>query len=65
MMVAKEESRSHALLRVEDVAGLLGVSKRTVWRLVSGRRLPQPVAIGRCKRWRQTDVERFVDELKN
>ena len=53
------------LLRVEQVAEVLGISKRTVWRLVSGGQLPQPVAIGRCKRWKQADVERFVESLKS
>ena len=48
------------LLRVEQVAAELGVSRRTVWRLVSGGRLPRPLAIGRCRRWRRADVERFV-----
>ncbi len=51
------------LLRVEQVALMLSVSKRTVWRLVSGGQLPQPVSIGRCKRWKQTDVEQFVEGL--
>lgn len=53
------------LLRAGEVAQLLGVSTRTVWRLVSAGRLPPPLAIGRSRRWEQADVERFVENLKN
>src|SRR4051812_30996805 len=52
------------LLRVEQVAKVLGIGKRTVWRLVSGGTLPPPVALGRCKRWKHSDVTRFVEGLK-
>ncbi len=52
------------LLRVEQVADVLGISKRTVWRLVSGGILPPPVTLGRCKRWKHSDVARFVEGLK-
>jgi excisionase family DNA binding protein len=52
-----------ALMRVEAVADYMGVSVRTVWRLVSSGRLARPVAIGRCKRWRRADVEKFVAAL--
>ena len=63
MVKSKNSGTDIVLLRVEQVAEALGISKRTVWRLVSGGQLPQPVAIGRCKRWKQGDVERFVAGL--
>ncbi|HEX8325141.1 MAG TPA: helix-turn-helix domain-containing protein [Tepidisphaeraceae bacterium] len=53
------------LLNVTQVARQLGVSTRTVWRLVSGRQLAQPVVISRCKRWHRNDVDAFVNSLKN
>lgn len=53
------------LWNVSKVARRLGVSTRTVWRLTSEGRLPQPVAIGRCKRWHRADVDRFVESLKS
>ena len=31
------------LIKANDVAGLLGVSTRTLWRLLSEGRLPQPI----------------------
>lgn len=51
------------LLNVTQVAKRLGISIRTVWRLTSAGQLAQPVAIGRCKRWRRRDVEAFVESL--
>jgi len=51
------------LLTVRDVAHLLNVSPRTVWRLVSTGDLPRPIRLGpRTCRWRPADVARLVDE---
>jgi len=52
------------LLGVDDVAATIGVSVRSVWRLVSGGHLPEPVRVGRAARWRRRDVERFLGSLK-
>ena len=60
-----KEGSISVLLKVSQVAERLGVSTRTVWRLTSEGRLPQPVAIGRCKRWRRGDVDGFIAALKN
>lgn len=55
------------LLRATDVARLLSVSVRTVWRLRDSGELPRPVRIPRnliC--WRKADVEKYVrDGLAN
>ena len=52
-----------ALLTVKEVARHLGVSVRTVWRLVSIGKLTQPVSIGRCRRWHQREVDAFINAL--
>jgi len=57
------KKRDPLLLRVEEVAERLGISVRTVWRLVSSKQLCKPVSIGRCKRWRAAEVEQFVETL--
>ncbi len=51
------------LLSVKQVAELLALSSRTVWRLVSAGELPEPVRIGRAARWRMEDIEEFVVDL--
>jgi excisionase family DNA binding protein len=59
------EGGTSMLLNVRQVAHRLGVSVRTVWRLTSTGQLAQPLAIGRCRRWRIADVDGFVQSLKN
>ncbi|QDV79073.1 helix-turn-helix transcriptional regulator [Botrimarina mediterranea] len=48
------------LLTAVQVAGLLQVSSRTVWRLVSERKIVGPVRIGGATRWRRDEVERWI-----
>src|SRR5947209_4076411 len=57
------EASPGELLKVSEVSRLLGVSVRTVWRLVSTGQLPKPLCIGRCRRWQRKDVEQFVTNL--
>lgn len=49
------------LISAEQLATILGMSKRTVWRLLSARQLPTPVRIGHSTRWRLDDVRRWID----
>jgi len=53
------------LIRIEEVATLLGVSERTVWRRLSEKKFVAPVSVGSCTRWRRSDVEAFINGLKN
>ncbi len=50
------------LLTVDDVADILKVSPRTIWRMRSSRQLPKPVKIGGGIRWRQPDIETWISE---
>lgn len=47
-------------LNTEAVAQLLGVSKRTVYRLLDAGQIPRPIKLGNATRWRRSDVELFV-----
>jgi len=49
------------LITVRELSGLLGMSKRTIWRLLSAGQVPQPVRIGRSTRWRLDEVRRWID----
>lgn len=59
----------HPLLTVKDVARVLGVHERTVWRLASlaemdGESFPRPIRIGgKTVRWRWQDIEAYIDTL--
>ena len=58
----------HPLLKAKDVARVLGVGERTVWRMASRAaagfgEFPGPIQIGRhVVRWRWQDIEKFLSE---
>jgi excisionase family DNA binding protein len=49
-----------AMLDVDGVADLLGVSTRHVRRLVDAGKCPQPVRLGRVVRWPRPAVEAWI-----
>jgi excisionase family DNA binding protein len=55
-------SAAPAPLRItaEEVAGMLDISARTLWRLVSARRIVAPLKIGGSTRWRRAEIEAWV-----
>ena len=53
--------RERILLSAAEVAGLLGVSLRHFYGLLSSGRVgPLPVRLGRCIRWRRGEIEQWV-----
>jgi len=50
-----------ALLNCRQVALLLGVSVRSVYRLRDGQRMPRPVRVGTLLRWREGDLRQWLD----
>jgi prophage regulatory protein len=48
------------LIPVEHVGAILNVSTRTVWRLLSTKRLPEPIRIGGSVRWRLDQVRQWI-----
>lgn len=48
------------LINADTVAGMLGISTRSVWRLLSASKLLEPVRIGGSVRWRKSEVARWV-----
>lgn len=52
------------MITASDVAALLHVSLRQVWRMRAARELPAPVRIGkRAVRWREADINRYLERL--
>jgi predicted DNA-binding transcriptional regulator AlpA len=45
----------------KQVAAMLGVSVRQVWRLHTTGRLPKAIRLGNCVRWRRAEIEAFVE----
>jgi excisionase family DNA binding protein len=58
----QNERPSAILLDVGQVADMLACSARTVYRLADAGRMPRPVKIGRLVRWRQKELEDWVEE---
>ena len=50
------------LITAEELAKLMNVSERTLWRLLSGGKLLKPVRIGRSTRWRLAEVEEWIQK---
>ena len=53
---------SPMLINAEEVARLMDVSERTLWRLLSAGKVPPPVRIGRSTRWRLADVREWIEQ---
>ena len=51
------DSGAPLLLDAKALAEKLSISKATVWRMRDAGKLPRPVRLGSCVRWRLTDVE--------
>jgi excisionase family DNA binding protein len=53
------------LLTAEDVADMLAISKRTVWRMTASGELPQPVRYNRkLVRWTRCAIDAYLDRLE-
>ena len=48
-------------LGVNQVAQLLGLSKRTIYRLLDAGKIPKPIQLGGTVRWPRTDIELFIE----
>jgi prophage regulatory protein len=53
-------SETPALIRAAELAEMLSVSVRTLWRLRSGRQIPKPVRLGGAVRWRLDEVRQWI-----
>jgi predicted DNA-binding transcriptional regulator AlpA len=63
----REEEKMKAgdcLLPLRDVALRLACDVRTVWRLISTGKLPQPVKVGKQSALFASDLETYLDRLK-
>jgi len=49
------------LISAEELANLLAISERSVWRRLSGGDIPEPVRIGKSVRWRLTEIIAWIE----
>lgn len=45
---------------MRDLVGRISLGERTLWRMVSKHRFPEPVRVGRRRLWRDADVQRWI-----
>lgn len=51
-----------AAINVQELAKLLGVNPRTIWRLAQRGDIPAPIRLGdRIVRWRLSDIREYLD----
>ena len=50
------------LINVKQVGKILGVSPRSVWRLLSEGRIVSPVRLNGAVRWRREELERWIGD---
>jgi len=55
---------SDKLISVKQVAEVLGCSEREIWRMVQDGELPRAVRRGHSARWFCSDIEGYLQKLK-
>jgi len=50
------------LINADELAVLLGMSARTIWRMLSTGKLIEPLRLGGSTRWRLEEVRQWIDE---
>jgi len=48
------------LLNVREVAKILGICSRQCWKMSASGKMPAPVRLGRCVRWRRFELESWI-----
>jgi len=63
MRSAKDEGKRKDgdLLDAGEVARMLNVGVRSIWRWSDARRMPAPVRLGRLRRWRLLDIVKWIE----
>lgn len=51
------------LLTLAEVASMLAICRRSVYRLVGRGELSPPVKVGRCVRFRMIDVRSYITKI--
>ncbi|WP_432212216.1 helix-turn-helix transcriptional regulator [Anaerobaca lacustris] len=60
MQATKQRSRLR-LINVNELADILGISMRHLWRMKAAGELPEPVHLRNSVRWLLADIERWLE----
>ncbi len=50
------------LITAAELAQMMQISVRTLWRLLSARQIPAPIRIGGNTRWRLEEINQWIAE---
>jgi len=53
--------QEHCLIDVGELAKMMSLSPRTVWRLANCGKLPAPLKIGGSRRWKRQSIIDFIE----
>jgi excisionase family DNA binding protein len=60
----KVNTQVERLVGVEEFAGRLSVCRRQIYRLWHRGEIPGPVKVGGATRWPESDLEAYIEKLK-
>ena len=52
------------LLRIQDVCQQTGFCRSHIYNLIAQGIIPRPVALGRARRWKQSEIQTFIASLE-
>lgn len=55
------QTQAEILLTAQMVGERLNLSKRQIFRLKSAGKIPSPVRVGGAVRWRESDIEQWIE----
>jgi len=65
MLIEKRVCMRMKLLKIEDLANNLNISRSTIWRWRKQKIIPEPIAIGpRLVAWRASDIEDWLENIQ-
>ena len=59
--VNRENEVKKELLCVKDLATMIDVSVRKIWRLNDNGAIPSPIHIGRSVKWKREEIEKWIE----
>ncbi len=54
-------NQSVTLVKADELAKMLSVSPRHIWRMKAKGKLPKTVSVGGCVRWLLADIQLFLN----
>jgi len=64
-MSTDEGKKLDRVMRLPEIAGILGVCVRSVRRMIERGELPQPVRVGHAVGLMQSDIETHLERMRN